>query len=146
MNTHNKAEDFGTLIEPTTLKIERMLPGPIERVWSYLTDNDLRSQVSSRQYTVQSDRRIKLQSKDDMRKAGRKSPDHADALAMTFVLDWQGEGAHITAGSDMDAEHAPFPGQQKDLVYERDTASLVGNTRGTDMSPWSPSRWKRNGH
>jgi uncharacterized protein YndB with AHSA1/START domain len=44
MNTHSKAEDFGTLIEPTTLKIERMLPGPIERVWSYLTDNNLRSQ------------------------------------------------------------------------------------------------------
>jgi len=44
MNTHSKAEDFGTLIEPTTLKIERMLPGPIERVWSYLIDNDLRSQ------------------------------------------------------------------------------------------------------
>jgi uncharacterized protein YndB with AHSA1/START domain len=44
MNSHTKAEDFGTLIEPTTLKIERMLPGPIERVWSYLTDNDLRSQ------------------------------------------------------------------------------------------------------
>ena len=44
MNTHSKSEDFGTLIEPTTLKIERMLPGPIERVWSYLTDNDLRRQ------------------------------------------------------------------------------------------------------
>ena len=44
MNHPAKPEDFGTLIEPTTLKIERVLPGPIERVWSYLTDNDLRSQ------------------------------------------------------------------------------------------------------
>ena len=44
MNPHTKAEDFGTLIEPTTLKIERMLPGPIERVWSYLIDSDLRRQ------------------------------------------------------------------------------------------------------
>jgi uncharacterized protein YndB with AHSA1/START domain len=44
MNTHSKAEDFGTLIEPTTLKIERMLPGPIERVWSYVTQEDLRRQ------------------------------------------------------------------------------------------------------
>ena len=44
MNHSPKPEDFGTLIEPTTLKIERMLPGPIERVWSYLTDNNLRSQ------------------------------------------------------------------------------------------------------
>lgn len=39
-----KPKDFGTLIDPTTLKIERMLPGPIERVWDYLTENDLRRQ------------------------------------------------------------------------------------------------------
>jgi uncharacterized protein YndB with AHSA1/START domain len=34
----------GMLIEPTTLKIQRRLPGPIERMWSYLTDSDLRKQ------------------------------------------------------------------------------------------------------
>ena len=33
---------YGSLIEPATLKIERILPGPIERVWAYLTDSDLR--------------------------------------------------------------------------------------------------------
>jgi uncharacterized protein YndB with AHSA1/START domain len=33
---------YGVLTEPATLKIERMLPGPIERVWSYLTQSDLR--------------------------------------------------------------------------------------------------------
>jgi len=33
---------YGTLIEPATLKIERLLPGPIERVWAYLTDGELR--------------------------------------------------------------------------------------------------------
>ena len=33
---------YGALIEPTTLKIQRMLPGPIERVWSYLTESELR--------------------------------------------------------------------------------------------------------
>jgi uncharacterized protein YndB with AHSA1/START domain len=31
------------LIEPTTLRIQRLLPGPIERIWAYLTDSDLRS-------------------------------------------------------------------------------------------------------
>lgn len=35
---------YGTLIEPDTLKIQRLLPGPIERVWAYLTDSDLRRQ------------------------------------------------------------------------------------------------------
>ena len=28
--------------EPATLKLERLLPGPIERVWAYLTESDLR--------------------------------------------------------------------------------------------------------
>src|SRR5262249_50673982 len=36
------ASTYGELIEPTTLKIERFLPGPVERVWAYLTDSDLR--------------------------------------------------------------------------------------------------------
>ena len=33
---------YGVLTEPTTLKIQRLLPGPIERVWAYLTESDLR--------------------------------------------------------------------------------------------------------
>jgi len=35
---------YGALIEPTTLQIQRVLPGPIERVWAYLTKSDLRKQ------------------------------------------------------------------------------------------------------
>ena len=37
-------EAYGVLIEPATLKIERRLPGPIERVWAYLTQSELRRQ------------------------------------------------------------------------------------------------------
>jgi uncharacterized protein YndB with AHSA1/START domain len=33
---------YGVLIEPATLKIQRLLPGPIERVWGYLTESELR--------------------------------------------------------------------------------------------------------
>ena len=33
---------YGALIEPATLTIQRRLPGPIERVWAYLTESDLR--------------------------------------------------------------------------------------------------------
>ena len=32
----------GALVEPTTFRIERRLPGSIERVWAYLTDSELR--------------------------------------------------------------------------------------------------------
>ena len=35
---------YGVLTEPGTLKIQRRLPGPIERAWSYLTESDLRRQ------------------------------------------------------------------------------------------------------
>ena len=35
-------DDYGALIEPATVKIQRLLPGPVERVWAYLTDSDLR--------------------------------------------------------------------------------------------------------
>ena len=35
---------YGVLTEPATLKIERLLPGPIERVWAYLTESELRRQ------------------------------------------------------------------------------------------------------
>lgn len=44
MNDLATPGSYGVLTEPTTLKIERLLPGPIERVWAYLTDSDLRRQ------------------------------------------------------------------------------------------------------
>lgn len=36
--------DYGELIEPDTLRIQRLLPGSIDRVWAYLTQSDLRRQ------------------------------------------------------------------------------------------------------
>jgi uncharacterized protein YndB with AHSA1/START domain len=35
---------YGVLTEPATLTIQRILPGPIERVWAYITESDLRRQ------------------------------------------------------------------------------------------------------
>ena len=34
----------GVAREPTTLRFERLLPGPVERIWAYLTKSDLRKQ------------------------------------------------------------------------------------------------------
>ena len=42
MNARATPDAYGTLIEPATLKIQRLLPGPIERIWAYLTESDLR--------------------------------------------------------------------------------------------------------
>ena len=41
---HGELTEYGVLTEPTTLRIQRLLPGPIERVWAYLTESDLRRQ------------------------------------------------------------------------------------------------------
>src|SRR5450631_1497801 len=34
---------LGTSPEPATVRLERLLPGPIERVWAYLTESDKRA-------------------------------------------------------------------------------------------------------
>jgi uncharacterized protein YndB with AHSA1/START domain len=36
-------EPRATLIPPSTIRFERLLPGPIERVWAYLTESDKRA-------------------------------------------------------------------------------------------------------
>ena len=35
---------FGVVTAPKSIRFERLLPGPIERVWSYLADSDKRGQ------------------------------------------------------------------------------------------------------
>ena len=44
MNEVATLDAYGVLTEPATLTIRRLLPGPIERVWAYLTESDLRRQ------------------------------------------------------------------------------------------------------
>jgi uncharacterized protein YndB with AHSA1/START domain len=41
MNT--ATANAATLIEPGTVKMERLLPGPVERVWAYITESDKRA-------------------------------------------------------------------------------------------------------
>ena len=42
MSKETEPGTYGELIEPTTLRIQRLLPGPIERIWAFLTDGELR--------------------------------------------------------------------------------------------------------
>lgn len=42
MNDLATPDTHGVLMEPMTLQIQRLLPGPIERVWAYITDAELR--------------------------------------------------------------------------------------------------------
>ncbi len=34
--------EYGELLDECTVRFERMLPGPIDRVWSYIVDSDKR--------------------------------------------------------------------------------------------------------
>lgn len=47
-------------------------------------DKPLIAQITTRKYTIQSDRTIRLEGKDAMKARGGKSPDEGDALAMTY--------------------------------------------------------------
>jgi uncharacterized protein YndB with AHSA1/START domain len=40
----SQPEDVGQLLAPDTVRFERLLPGPIQRVWEYLVDSEKRSQ------------------------------------------------------------------------------------------------------
>jgi uncharacterized protein YndB with AHSA1/START domain len=42
MNEFSTIDPFGTLTEPKTLEFRRVLPGPIDRVWAFVTESDLR--------------------------------------------------------------------------------------------------------
>jgi uncharacterized protein YndB with AHSA1/START domain len=44
MTTTAASADYGTITESGSVRFERLLPGPIERVWAYLTEADKRAQ------------------------------------------------------------------------------------------------------
>jgi uncharacterized protein YndB with AHSA1/START domain len=42
MDDLSTIDAYGVLTEPATLQFKRLLPGPIERIWAYVTESDLR--------------------------------------------------------------------------------------------------------
>lgn len=44
MSDPRHPDAYGVLTPPATLKFQRLLPGPIERVWAYLTESEQRRQ------------------------------------------------------------------------------------------------------
>jgi phage terminase large subunit len=48
-------------------------------------DQRLLSELSSIKYHIKSDKRIQIESKEEMRSRGVRSPDRADALTLTFA-------------------------------------------------------------
>ena len=44
MNPTDPLDPYGVLTEPATMTLRRRLPGPVDRVWAFLTDGELRGQ------------------------------------------------------------------------------------------------------
>ena len=42
LQTHQTETDYASVVAPQTVRLQRLLPGPVERIWDYLTDSDLR--------------------------------------------------------------------------------------------------------
>jgi hypothetical protein len=58
-------------------------------------DDELQGDLTSLGYKYDSSARLLIESKDDLRKRGMKSPDNADALALTFYVgDYYKEGGY----------------------------------------------------
>ena len=51
-----------TMIEPGTVKLERVLPGPIERVWAYITESDKRAKwLAAGQFDLRVGGKVRLE-------------------------------------------------------------------------------------
>lgn len=44
LERHQSDTDYASVVAPQTVRLQRVMPGPAERIWDYLTDSDLRRQ------------------------------------------------------------------------------------------------------
>lgn len=71
-----KTSEYGTVIEPGTLRLERVLPGPIERVWAYLTVSEKRGiWLASGQMELRVGGRVELHWRPEKLSAEKTPPD-----------------------------------------------------------------------
>ncbi len=56
------APELATYIEPGTVKMERLLPGPVERAWAYLVESDKRAKwLAGGEFDLRVGGKIKLE-------------------------------------------------------------------------------------
>ncbi len=75
-----------TLIEPGTVKLERLLPGPIDRVWAYLTESDKRAKwLAAGEFELRLGGRIELVFDHAQLSSEKESPEkYKDRKLRTF--------------------------------------------------------------
>jgi hypothetical protein len=87
---------LSSVANPPVAPVRDVLPRPVNAVYNFgrriengeidmdELDDKLAAQLGSLKWTLDSRGRIKIESKDDMRKRGMPSPDRADTTAMAF--------------------------------------------------------------
>jgi uncharacterized protein YndB with AHSA1/START domain len=64
-----------TLVEPGTVKLDRLLPGPIERVWAFLTESDKRARwLAAGEFDLRVGGKIRLEFDNGRLSAGQEAP------------------------------------------------------------------------
>jgi len=103
-----------TLIKPSTIRFERLLPGPIERVWAYLTESEKRATwLAAGEFDLRVGGRIELLS-DNSKLSDEKPPAGAPAQALKRIT------GRITRFEPMKAlGHAwNWEGRESEVLYE----------------------------
>ena len=131
---------FGELIEPASVRLERMLPGPIERVWAYLTESHLRGQwLATGQMELRVGGKVSLTWRNDELTGHRETrPEGVEAVhsmettiaridpPRLLAFGWNG-------GSDVTFELEPKGDEVKLTVTHRrarDRSQLLGVSAG----------------
>jgi len=71
--------EYGVVVQPGTLRLERILPGPIERVWAYLTESEKRGKwLASGQMELHAGGRVELNWRHADLSAEKTPPDNCD--------------------------------------------------------------------
>jgi hypothetical protein len=93
-----------------------------------IRDETLIAQLTSRKTTCDSRGRIKLESKDELRARGLKSPDRADAVVGAFVMRGAGDRSNYVNGRRRDwmGEMEQQPGYSSDEAILRTLGGWVG--------------------
>jgi hypothetical protein len=73
------------------------------------TDEDLASQLSKLKYKITSKGQIQIESKEEMKRRGLRSPDRADALMLAFAVLPKPKQYSFTAPGQISSSGAPLP-------------------------------------
>jgi len=86
------------------------------KIWDN-EDMDLSAQLSGPKYKVTSDGKIQIESKDDMKKRGIKSPDIADAHIMTFAQPISNYNTDLTNNDGVEYDMNSFEPLDRKVGY-----------------------------